>query len=377
MRKVDIPIAIKPRGEVYFEVRDVRTGKIKETRKFKNMLLNNYLDGVFAGGVGRSLLGWKASGDSAVLDQMLFGGKTTNTSSHAYCRLGSGDTAPARTQTGLVTPIGIGQVLADPTKASQSLINANPVYVERAFVFPALHTVSDSIKEVGLWGSTHATPTSFPGELSNHMVARQLVTPTLELTETDELTVKWRIYMDFGSQVSTGTIVGAQYSTGEDINWRATINNAQMMDLCRTLNATNTNTYDNTANRNPLQFLNSTNATQNDKNIRLGSSNAASDLAADGLTTLKGTQHWTGSYKVVKSGVNLYSHLPYTSGAPYEREIKFGWEYNDPDTVEVGELVVDNVCRITFTDADTGGGINKAALNRLFINLKFTLDPGV
>jgi hypothetical protein len=366
MRKVDIPIAIKPRGEVYFEVRDVRTGKIKETRKFNNMLLNTYLDTVFNGGGLRSLLGWKASADSATLNQMLFGGLASSASQHAYCRLGTGDTAPARTQTGLVTPIGTGQVLADPTKASQSLINVNPVYVERAFVFPALHTVSDSIKEIGLFGAGSS------GFGTSVLVARQLVTPTLILTETDELTVKWRIYMDFGTQVSTGTIVGAQYSTGEDINWRATINNAQMMDLCRTLNATSGSN-----NQNPLEFLNPTNTSVNNKNIQLGSSNAASDLAADGLTTLKGTQHWTGSYKVVKSGVNLYSHLPYTSGAPYEREIKFGWEYNDPDTVEVGELVVDNVCRITFTDADTGGGINKAALNRLFINLKFTLDPGV
>lgn len=342
---VTIPVKMGMRGDVSYTVRDSVTGKIKHQRQIKNTLLAPYyLERVFQQS-SPGLLGWGNAG-------MLIG-------TDPQCRIGSGTTPPTVNDTALAQEQAVFG--ATDGQNQQSAEGVNPVTKSQLFRFAPGTYVGD-VNEVGLSANIAG---------AQRLVARQLVSPAITLTAVDELDIRWQISLDFGTQVFSGTIPGGQ-RTGENIDWQLTINDKQMMTWAHrteSLSVSNTGT-----SLNPMSRIYSTIISPY---VRLGDSNAASDLTNDDHYTIKGTELFSDV-----SDASLKTVDEYVPGS-YLRGVNIGFEHDAPDNASVGEMVIGSynsnlttqsyggLCRITFTPA-----LDKATAYRMFIKLVFglTLD---
>lgn len=261
-----MPVSVGLRGDVKMFMRNVVTGEV-ETREMRNTILASYLNRLFT--------------STYVLDNGIIRSVGNNV------RIGTSGQPASRSDTGIIgTQLAAkaGTVVDSETYPPQRTITA---------VFAA-GTGTGTIQEVVLFGTV--------------AVARQVVSPALVKTDQHELTVVWTITLSREADSWSGTIPAGQRDGTTDINWVATINNAQLKSMA----------LPGTAN---YYFALSMNA---------GTSNAASDLLNDGALTIKGT--------TLGTSIDFREVLAYTTDAFY-RDYRIGFETTKCNGL-IGEVVL-------------------------------------
>ena len=225
-----IPASIRFNGTYNIVLRDTITGKIKDKRKIDNMLLNGF--------------------KGFLLDDLL---SLQNISSYPI-NIGTDNTPPSRSDTDIK-----GTRLAFSQGTTQiSSVGEYPFTLTKTVTFPA-GVGTGSIGEIVL--RKNVSPV--------RGLSRIALDPKIDKTDTDELIVTYTLTAYRSADVISGTIPGGQRDGVTDINWKLTFNNEQLYYfLSRPLS----------------EILDSSSY------VRLGDSNADSDLINDGSTTLKGNQ---------------------------------------------------------------------------------------
>src|SRR5690606_1254618 len=223
-KRMIIPASIRFKGTYDIVLRDTITGKIKDKRKIDNMLLN---------GFKRYLLD-----DMRSLDDL----------SSCNFNIGTDNTPPSRSDTGLK---GTRLATKKGIERSSSL-GKYPLTLTITATFPAGEGTG-SIGEIGLY--------------YYHGISRIALDPKIDKTDTDELIITYTLTAY--RLVASGTIPGGQRDGVTDINWKLTFNNEQLYYFL----------YETLYERNSDYF---------GTRVRLGDSNADSDLINDEHNTLKG-----------------------------------------------------------------------------------------
>ena len=181
------------------------------------------------------------------------------------------------------------------------------------------------------------------GEIALSSWSRIALDPKIDKTDTDELIVTYTLTAYRSADVISGTIPGGQRDGVTDINWKLTFNNEQFYYFL---------TYS-------LTEL---------TRVRLGDSNADSDLINDGDLTLKGNQ-------IAYFNPFHRQWLPYSSGNNY-RDLVFGFE-KDEGKGNIAEMILCNrngfyagVCRVTFDPPLDNTDPNY----RLYLTFRFYID---
>ena len=220
------------------------------------------------------------------------------------CYLGDDNTPPQRTDTGLLgNSYGYSQGSYSASGAN------NPYWASYEFTFNA------------------GTATGNIGEAYFRDFSRITFDPVIEKTDTDELIITYTRYLYRGASSWSGTITGGQRDGVTDIDWVATINDEQLKNI---------------GYYGFSRFVSSGSAY-----LRLGDSNAPSDLINDSSRALKGN-------KLYEKKVNFISKDTYSLSRDY-RDITLGLEKIEGNG-QIGEAVfgVDynypsrSFCRVTF-----------------------------
>jgi len=309
-----IPASIRFKGTYDIVLRDTITGKIKDKRKIDNMLLNGLkgflLDSLFS------------------LHELRDCG---------YIIIGTDNTPPSRSDTGIKGTTLASERLGTGSGTTQiSSLGEYPFTLTITVKFGA-GVGTGSIGEIVLhykFGSTY------------YGISRIALDPKIEKTDTDELNVTYTLTAH--RLVTSGTIPGGQRDGVTDINWKLTFNNNQF-----------------------YYFLYGGLSSIPSGSVRLGDSNADSDLINDGSTTLKGNQ--IGTFYPFH-----YEWLQYSSGNDY-RDLVIGFETNQGKG-NIAEMILFNkdpnrniwygVCRVTFDPPLDNTDPNY----RLYLTFRFYID---
>lgn len=259
---INLPINLKLKGEIDLQIIDTNTNTIKEQRVFKNMLLTGYLDNLFVR-EDYNLLRWGPSDGSLI-------------TSGAKACIGTGNITPTVNDSGLY---GLLAYSTGSYFVAKSTNGVTPVWKKVGYLFNT--GINATIREIGLSGIT-----SDGG--ANAFLARQLISPEINILDTDKIIAAWTIYVDFGSLISNGTIINGQRDGTTNINWTGYINKTQMMTHVMRTSAPEV--YSNNQNSNNAWgnlFIVPTNV--GNPYIYYGTSNSASNLNTDGHYTIKGT----------------------------------------------------------------------------------------
>src|SRR5690606_27563757 len=186
-----------------------------------------------------------------------------------------------------------------------------------------------------------------------YCLSRIALDPKIDKTDTDELIVTYTLTAYRLADVISGTIPGGQRDGVTDINWKLTFNNEQFYYFLYL--------YPDRA-YNMIRF----------SNVRLGDSNADSDLINDKHDTLKGNEiaYFTPFHREL---------LPYSPENDY-RDLVLGFETNQGKG-NIAEIVLFNhwyttlptydyyegVCRVTFDPPLDNTDPNY----RLYLTLRF------
>lgn len=315
-----LPVTFGLKGEVTLRKRNVVTGEV-DVRKVRNLLLANFFDRFFERGPGI---------------------QTTNTMYR--CRLGTDNTPPTIYDQGLK-----GTELANSTSGVTTTawhIEDHKAIYGRTWTFaPGVGT--GTLGEIVL--QTASSDATYY-DVANNWVARVAIDPPYEKGPNDELAIDWVLIIDKGGPSWSGQIDGTV--------WTVTMNNRQFLDFCQTRGSGGVYMYSSlkawvhTSNVNPR--------------IRVGSSNAPSDLENDTYNTIKGDELF------LAAAFRNRVPLAYTPGSFY-RDIIVRLEPYEPDGT-IGELVLYDssysraFCRITFTPP-----FAKPAPYRLDLTLRISL----
>jgi hypothetical protein len=319
-KRMIIPASIRFKGTYDIVLRDTITGKIKEKRKIDNMLLNEFK---------RFLLG-----------DMLFLREINN---YGYIYIGTDNTPPSRSDTGI-----IGTSLASIRGTTQiSSPEEYPFTLTITVTFPA-GTGTGNIGEIVLY--KRGSPTDKPSP--NYGLSRIALDPKIDKTDTDELIVTYTLTAYRLADVISGTISGGQRDGVTDINWKFTFNNDQLYYFL----------YETLYDRDSDYFGNY---------VRLGDSNADSDLINDKHDTLKGNE--------IASFTPFHREwLQYSPENGY-RDLVLGFE-KDQGKGNIAEIVLykyllysrkhNGVCRVTFDPPLDNTDPNY----RLYLTFRFYID---
>lgn len=302
-----IPASIGFKGTYDIVLRDTITGKIKDKRKIDNMLLNGFKSFLLGG-----LLSLQEIGDY-------------------YCSIyiGTDNTPPSRSDTGI-----IGTSLANRRGSTQiSSPGEYPFTLTKTVVFPAGEGTG-SVGEIVLRYPSYA-------------LSRIALSPKIDKTDTDELIITYTLTAYRSADVISGTIPGGQRDGVTDINWKLTFNNEQF-----------------------YYFLYRQLSTIPSTNVRLGDSNADSDLINDKSSTLKGNQ--------IALFIPFHGEwLQYSPGNNY-RDLRLGFETNQGKG-NIAEMILFNrngfgagVCRVTFDPPLDNTDPNY----RLYLTFRFYIELG-
>ena len=312
-----IPASIGFKGTYDIVLRDTITGKIKDKRKIDNLLLNGF--------------------KRFLLDDLL---SLREINSWGYIYIGTDNTPPSRSDTGVK-----GTTLASIREGTTRISSPGeyPFTYKKTVKFGA-GVGTGSIGEIVLrynYGSTY------------YGISRIALDPKIEKTDTDELNVTYTLTVHRSADVISGTIPGGQRDGVTDINWKLTFNNEQLY-------------YFLTEN---LQNIVSSSRSY----VRLGDSNADSDLINDKHNTLKGNQI---AYLIPFH----YEWLQYSSENDY-RDLEIGFE-TDQGKGNIAEMILFNkdpsreryygVCRVTFDPPLDNTDPNY----RLYLTFRFYIELG-
>ena len=301
-----IPVSIRFKGTYDIVLRDTITGKIKDKRKIDNLLLNGFKSFLLDG-----LLSLQVIGD-------------------LYCsiHIGTDNTPPSRSDTGI-----IGTTLASHRGTSQiSSPEEYPFTVTKTVIFPA-GVGTGSVGEIVL----RYDRSPYYG------LSRIALAPKIDKTDTDELIIIYTLTAYRSADVISGTIPGGQRDGVTDINWKLTFNNEQFYYFLY----------------NQLSTIPSY--------VRLGDSNADSDLINDKNNTLKGNQ--------IEHFIPFHSEwLQYSPENDY-RDLVLGFETNQGKG-NIAEMIPFNrngfyagMCRVTFDPPLDNTDPNY----RLYLTLRFRI----
>jgi len=281
-----IPVSIRFKGTYDIVLRDTITGKIKDKRKIDNLLLNGFKSFLLDGLLSLQVIGG--------LDCLIY--------------IGTDNTPPSRSDTGI-----IGTTLASHRGTTQiSSLGEYPFTLTKTVIFPA-GVGTGSVGEIVLRYD------SYP----YYALSRIALAHKIDKTNTDELIITYTLTAYRSADVISGTIPGGQRDGVTDINWKLTFNNEQF-----------------------YYFLYNRLSTIPSEYVRLGDSNADSDLINDKHNTLKGNQ--------IANLTPFHSEwLQYSPGNNY-RDFRLGFE-KDQGKGNIAEMIPYNrngfiagMCRVTF-----------------------------
>ena len=242
-----------------------------------------------------------------------------------FCFLGTSAQPAQRTDTGIIgTNLGKEDIGSNRTYSI-----GNPVLAKREYTFYA-GTATGDIEEI------YIDPHS-----------RIVVTPAISKGNNDELKITYTRYCYREADSWSGTIASGQNDGITDINWIATINNNQLKNVLMW------------GFRVWFQETSSL-----PDGLRIGNSNAASDLINDGEHTIKGAELFRGR-------PCFLTRDTYSLSRNY-RDIRFGLE-TDEANGQIGEIIIPSfgdygLMRITFDPP-----LNKTIDYRLYITFRFGL----
>lgn len=310
-----IPASIGFKGTYDIVLRDTITGKIKDKRKIDNMLLNGFKRFLF---------------DENISFQDI--------KDYGYIIIGTNNTPTSRSDTGIK-----GTILAwDSGTTRISSPGEYPFTLTKTATFPA-GKGNGSIGEIAFRYSNSGS----------YGLSRIALDPKIDKTDTDELIVTYTLTAYRLADVISGTIPGGQRDGVTDINWKLTFNNEQFYYFLYI----------------PLNLLPSS-------YVRLGDSNADSDLINDKHNTLKGNQI---AYFRPFHG----EWLQYSPENDY-RDLRLGFDTNQGKG-NIAEIVLINrryisgegnkdmgVCRVTFDPPLDNTDPNY----RLYLTFRFYIELG-
>lgn len=334
--ELEIPMNIGMRGEYELEVVDTLTGLTKYTKSNKNMILDNAFRQIINSLNANFNYGCLASGNISGL---------FNNSADVACHIGTGGGETLSTMTQLEN-----RVTSRTTTATGSLNSflEKPYYARRRFIFGAGAFVN-TLREIGI-GNNNTS--------GAYLHTRITIEPELEVLATDELRVTWTIFYELPENNTwSGTIVNGQ-RTGGDINWALTISDVQV----------------------PTFFQNRLGNGNNDSGPfgNWGTSGPAFRFGANNAPTestdwnIKGSSLFSGSIS------NAFKEHEVVDEYPFSRAIEVGFEHNNPNNVQIAEMVVfgrttynaaNSFFRITFDPV-----LDKAEFFRLFLKYRLTLS---
>ena len=257
-----IPVSIRFKGTYDIVLRDTITGKIKDKRKIDNLLLNGFKSFLLGGLLSLQDIG----------------------SLYCLIYIGTDNTPPSRSDTGI-----IGTSLASDRGTSQiSSPGEYPFTVTKTVIFPA-GVGTGSVGEIVL------SYDSYP----YYALSRIALAHKIDKTNTDELIITYTLTAYRSADVISGTIPGGQRDGVTDINWKLTLNNEQLYYFL-------------------YEEVGLDSITNSNSIVRLGDSNADSDLINDKHNTLKGNQ-------IASFTPFHYEWLQYSPGNNY-RDLRLGFE---------------------------------------------------
>ncbi|MFW6016192.1 MAG: hypothetical protein ACOCRK_07110 [bacterium] len=352
MSKIHIPVTTRMQGIITAITTNVETGE-KNTRIVQNMILDENIDSFLNKGAG--LTGASDEDSTPVIGK---------------CLLGDSDVAPSPEQTDIQ-----GTVLAETTEGT--IIKDNEIdngYFNNAkkFIFPA-GVGTGTVREVMLkttHGKTRWDNSLYSIDKGEKAVARKVFSPPIEKNENIQLEIVWELRLNIGDQIWSGTISNGQID-GTSISWTASINNAQVPHLFTSYfrykkftplySATGIANYFNSN-----ESLNHHTAFR----VKLGDSNASSDLINDGPMDIKGDL--------------LETITPTLTRIPYDDTIKersFEIMLNtDQGNGQIGEMVLCSIKDSTYTVPSLGfmrftfdPPLNKVDTHRLYLEIKLEI----
>lgn len=308
---IEIPINYKLTGMIKsIKLRDMRNGKVVEERKnIKNMHLDAYLNKFFT------------MTHISMLSVVEVG--SYNYGTPLYCAIGSDNTPPDRSQTGVLDMLASAKY---SSKDSASL-GEDPLWTEWTYIFPA-GTGTGTIREIAI------------GYYDNNsdMIARQVIEPEIVKGDNHQLEVTWRREVARPTGM-TGTITGGQRDGTTDINWKITINNTQFYRQLSGRYIHSISSYNKIYN--PWAYLF---GMWDNPVVITGDSNASSDVINDTEYTIKGNQLFNDEITPEAES--------YISGS-YQRKSRIGFEI-DQSNGQIGELIIGSYSSASTSYARTG-----------------------